>query len=140
MTKTYDPQKVLITYRGALLTGFADGTFVNVSRAADAFTLTVGADGESARAKSADKSGTVRITLLQTSQSNDVLSAFAAQDEATGLGTGPLMVKDAFGTTLVMAAQAWIQKLPDVEFGKETGSREWAFQAGELAVALGGNV
>lgn len=41
MMQTYDPKKVKVLFLGAPLDGFADGTFVNVSRNEDGFSLVV---------------------------------------------------------------------------------------------------
>lgn len=139
MAKTYNPKRVIVTYRGALITGFADGSFVSVERATDSFSTQAGADGEVARVASADKSGTVRITLLQTSASNDFLSASLREDELTNQGGGPLMIKDANGRTLVVAADAWIQRAPNIEFAKEGTAREWTFGCAKIEESVGGN-
>ncbi len=138
-TKTYNPKKVLVSFAGRILTGFADGSFITVSRNGDSFTLAVGSDGEAARAANADRSGTVALTLMQTSQSNDQLSNLLATDELSNLGTGALFIKDASGRTLVSAVEAWIRKPADVEFSKELGGREWTFETGNLEIFAGGN-
>jgi hypothetical protein len=130
---------VIVTFCGATLQGFADGTFVAIERSSDSFTKHVGADGEVARTQSADKSGTVTVTLLQTSASNDVLSALAVADERTGLGTGPLSVVDASGRTVALCAEAWIKKPASIGFSKEAEGREWVFECGHLEEFVGGN-
>lgn len=136
--KTYDPAQVVVTFLGNILTGFGPDTFITAERESDAFTDEVGADGEVARARSKDKRGTVTLTLLQTSMSNDVLSAAAAADELGGLGAGPLLVKDLNGATLVAAESAWVQKVANVEFGAELGTREWMLRCADVSVLVGG--
>lgn len=140
MAKTYSPKKVVVSYKGQILSGFADGTFVKVERASASFAKTVGADGEVARTASADRSGKVTVTLLQSSISNDLLSQNLNTDELTNLNTGPLMIKDTSGTTLVLASEAWIMGQPAPELGKELGSREWVFETGNLEMFTGGNI
>lgn len=139
MAKTYNPKRVAVSFAGRLLTGFADGTFITVSRNEDTFALAVGSDGEAARSASSNRSGRVTLTLMQTSASNDILSALAATDERTNQGTGALMVKDASGRTVVLAAEAWIVKPADAELGREIGNREWVFETGDLEIFNGGN-
>lgn len=136
--KTYDPDKVIVTFGGVPLSGYADGTFVNVERAEDAFTLSVGADGETARTRNLNKSGTITITLMQSSASNDLLSGAAIADESTGLGIFPVMIKDMAGTTLAIAANAWVKKMANAEFGKEHGDREWVLEADSITMHVGG--
>lgn len=139
MTKTYDPSQVLLTFNGYNISGFADGTFVNVARDEDMWSLQMGTDGEGTRSKSNNRSGTVSFTLMQSSDSNDILSGFAAADELSNSGMGPLLVKDNSGRSLYAAENAWIQKLPDSEFGREATSREWVLRTDHLQSFVGGN-
>lgn len=138
-TKTYNAKKVLVSFAGKILTGMMDGSFVTVSRNNDSFMLMVGSDGEAARAANADRSGTVTVTLMQTSPSNDDLSTLMATDELTNAGTGALFIKDASGRTLVSAVEAWIRKPADAEFAREIGGREWTFETGNIEIYNGGN-
>jgi len=139
MAKTFDPKNVTIVAGGHIVGGYADGTFVTAERNRDAFSLTVGADGEGARAKSNDKSGRITLTLLQSSASNDVLSGYATAEEFVGGGGQfPIIIKDNSGTTLVEAATAWIVKKPAVEFGNEISDREWIIESDDLDLLVGG--
>lgn len=139
-TKTYDPGLVVVQFGPFLITGYADGTFVKASRNEDSFKVYVGADGTPARARSRNKSGTVEVTLAQTSPSNDAFATALAADELLGAGVYPLMVKDLNGTTLVAAAEAWVTKAADVEEGKEVGNRAWKLETGSLITWPGGNL
>jgi len=139
MAKTFNPKLVSVSFAGYQLSGFGD-TFISAERNTDAFTLVKGADGETSRVASADRSGKVTITLKQSSLSNDILSGLAALDELSGLGTGSLLIKDIAGTTLLEAQEAWISKLPSVTMGKEGSEREWVIECGELLMLVGGNV
>lgn len=137
-TVTYDPSDVVVTF-GSIISGFADGTFVKISRNEDAMTLTVGADGLGARARNNNKSGTITITLMQTSQSNEILSGLAIDDELTASGVLPVLVKDKNGQTLAMGASGWIKKIPDVEFSKDIATREWVIEVEKLNLFVAGN-
>jgi hypothetical protein len=137
--ETYSPKKVQVIVGVALIQGFADGTFINVERSVDAFTLSVGADGEASRVHSPDRSGTITITLAQTSDSNDILSALAIADDLSLQGTIPVLVKDNNGRTLVEANTAWVKKLPAQEYSKEMSTREWVIECAELNIHVGGN-
>ena len=137
--KSYNAAEVSIIFAGIPLEGFADGTFVTAARNNDSFALTVGSDGEGARSKSNDKSGIVTLTLMQSSLSNDLLSAQALLDELSGDGIAPLLIKDLSGTTLVAAETAWIRKPSDVEFSKEITTREWIIETNALDIFVGGN-
>ena len=140
MFHNYDPGRVIVTFRGILIQGFADGTFVNAERTEDAFAKVVGASGDVTRVRSRDRSGEVTLTLQAASPTNDLLSAVAQIDESTGLGYGPLLIKDLNGNTLLLAEQAWIRKAPAVEFGTDASNREWVFDCAALDMTVGGAV
>lgn len=137
-TKTYDPLEISCVFLGIPISGFANGTFVEAERNEDTFTLTVGASGEGARARNRNKSGQVTFTLLATSSSNDLLAAVAAADELNGTGSGPLFIKDRLGTTVAVAANAWVKKQPKIEYGKEVSDRQWVIECEALEIFSGG--
>lgn len=137
--KTYAPDKVSVVFGGAILTGYAEDSFVKIEVNSDAFTTHVGADGEVSRTRNTDKSGKVTVTLKQTSDSNDILSGFYTADIATLQGYLPIIVKDNVGRTLAAGSSAWISKLPESEFGKEIGDREWVLDVADLQYFVGGN-
>ncbi len=118
--KTYDPKQVSVIIGVAPLSGFADGDFVTVERNEDNWTLLVGADGESTRAKNANKSGKVTIRLMSESVSNDTLSDLQIADELGGNAPFGILIKDSLGRSLYTAATAWINKQPPAAFGKDT--------------------
>src|SRR6516164_4485899 len=99
--KFYDPQAVAVTAFGALMQGFAQDTMIKIENMADAFVSEVGVDGEVARSKVSDRRVKVTISLLQTSQSNAVLSAQLVLDQAApnGAGVGMFRMEDIQGGT-----------------------------------------
>jgi len=138
--KTYDPKNVQIIMGGAPITGFADGTFINVSFDEDQYTKTVGADGEVSRAKTNNHTSTITLTLKQTSGSNDVLSAFYNADKLNDAGAVPLMIKEiGSGRTLAFTQAAWVQKLPDVGYSKDVEDRAWTIATAQMDMFVGGN-
>lgn len=139
MLKTYDPGLVVLTVGGVPIKGFADGTFITVERTNDMYSKVTGADGIVSRAKSQDKSGSITITLAQTSSSNDVLSAFAAQDELSNTGVVPVNCKDLSGRSVYFTATAWVRKMPNSEYSKEVSDREWSLDCDELSMFVGGH-
>lgn len=137
--KTFVPADVVVNFHGIDLSGFADGTFVESRMDSDAFSDVCGADGEVARSASADERGEITVTLLQTSQSNDLLTAEHAKDTATKKNTGPVFVKDLNGTTKIQGSEAWIKKVADVTLGKEIEARQWTFRVAKMRQNVGGN-
>lgn len=136
---SYSPAAIVVTFAAQILRGYADGSFVTAKRNTEATTLHVGADGRTTVVFSADKSGEITVTLAQSSQSNDILTALYAEQEA-GLIPKPIFIKDVLGTTLVSGLEAYIKKLPDIEYGKEVTNREWVFVVGSLKMAVGGSL
>lgn len=136
---TYDPKQVALSVNGISIGGYADGTFIMVERSNDAFSKVSGADGIISRAKSNDLSGTITITLAQTSPSNDILSALAKLDEMTNSGIFAVAVADFSGSTVCGAAFAWIRKSSNAEFSKEIGNREWVIDCADLDMIVAGN-
>ncbi len=137
--KTYSAGEVSIIFAGIPFEGFADGTFVTFGRDNPAANGLVGSDGEGARAMSNDRSGTITCTLMQTSATNDELSALALADENSGDGVAPLMIKDNSGRTVCVAETAYIEKVADGEFARELTNREWVFKTDHLEMFIGGN-
>lgn len=136
---TLDPQQYLPIVGGHIVTGFAPGTMISVSRANDTWKKTVGATGEVVRSRNRDRTGTITFTLLQTSPSNLYLSGLNHKDEALGTGIVPVQVKDNLGTTVISAPQAWVLKPADVTYGDEVESREWTLDCADLDMLVGGN-
>ena len=136
---TYDPTKVICIIGGVPMSGFADGSMVTVEREADAYSKIVGADGETTRVKSANRSGMITISLLQTSASNDILSGFALLDEAANAGVVPMLIKDNSGRSIFASGSGWVKKVPSSAFGKDAGDREWVLDCADLNIFTGGN-
>lgn len=136
---TYASDAVQIIVGGVSMSGLADGTFITVSRDEQAYNKVTGADGSTSRAKTANRSGSITVTLKQTSPSNDVLTGFMIADEAGDQGVVPVLVKDTSGRTLHYASAAWVQQMPDQEFSKEISEREWVLDCARIDSFVGGN-
>jgi hypothetical protein len=137
--RTFDPKSVIIAIGGVPMSGFADGTFLEVTADTQQFTKVIGADGFVTRVKTNNYGGVMTLTLGQTSPSNDVLSGFLAADRVANLGVVPILIKDLSGTTILFSATGWIQQFPDVTFGNTNNNRAWAFDLAEMDVFIGGN-
>jgi hypothetical protein len=139
--KVYDPDQLSVSIAGIPVSGYADGEFVRVEKESDAFADVVGTDGEVSRSKTNDGRGTITFMLMQTSDSNVLLSALHELDKNVpgGAGVGALLIRDAQGTSLYTAAECWISKEPDVSFDREPTSREWTLRCAKLIAVHGGN-
>lgn len=136
----YSPDKVILTFKHTLITGYAAETFIEVERAEDGYSMYVGTLGEVCRTRNLNRTGSVTINLMHSAPANDLLTAIAIHDEQFGYGSGPLMIKDLNGTTVCVASEAWIRKLPRIERGKEAGTIQWIIDCADLDIRAGGNV
>lgn len=137
--RTFDPKAVIVTIGGVPMSGFADGTFLEITADVPQFTKTTGADGYVTRVKSNDYGAVMTLTLSQSSPSNDVLSAIFNADRLTNAGVVPILIKDMSGTSVIFAATGWIQQFPDTSFGNEINDRAWIFDLANADLFIGGN-
>jgi len=136
----YSPSDVSVTVAGLYsVTGFAEGTFVRITKDTHQIYTTRAMDGSMCRTKSPDCGWRVEITLAQSSSANDVFSTLWNVDNVTGMGKFPLFIKDGSGSTMFMAATAWIEELPDIIFSNQMETRTWTFGATDVIVNIGGN-
>lgn len=127
---TYDPANVIVTWNGVTFTGFAEDTFVTLSRAGNAFDAVQGADGTVARANKQAKHFSVKLSFLQTSPTNDQLLEALNADIMGNTGIAQMTVTEVLTGKLKFGASAWIEKDPDSDWGNKVGSREWTFHTG----------
>lgn len=131
--KSYDPGRVSLILFGQRMSGFADGSMIEVSRTTAARSSVAGADGEVCVVESRDDRATVKVTLLQSSVSNAILSAAeAAKTKAA------FLVKDLDGASLCEAPNAWVTKPADFKRGKELAEVEWELEVDHVRITHAG--
>jgi len=128
--KTYNPKEVTIALGNHIVTGFAEDTFVTIDPNGDGVTKKVGCDGEIVRSISPDDTYIVKVTVLQTSDSNSFLQQKLAQDIKTGDGMFPILVKDLKGGLVFSSEAAWPIRPASRGFGRESANREWELHTG----------
>ena len=96
----------------------------------DGVTKKVGCDGEIVRSISPDDTYIVKITVLQTSDTNSFLQERFAEDRQTGDGMFPILIKDLKGGMVFSTDAAWPIKPASRGFGKESTNREWELHTG----------
>lgn len=140
MVRTYDPKQVSYIAAGAIISGFADGTFLNVARNEETVSFQRAAQGGGTRTITSDKSGRITATLQQTSPSNAVFASQQAILELQG-GSADLftaLVKDTGGLDLHSAATAWVVVPAESEYANALSNREWIVETDELVMAPNG--
>lgn len=137
--KNYNFKDVSLVIGTRRIKGFAEGSEIKTARDEDSFKKTVGADGEVARSKTNNRSGTIEFELMSTSEDNAYLQNLVNIDENSGQGIVPSKIIDKSGTELEFAAQSWIRKPADRSRGPETGKRTWTIDCASLDFIGGGN-
>ena len=127
--KSYDSKQVKCVLGAHTVTGPADDTFISIEPQGDGVSSSVGVYDDVSRSISHDPRHTIKITLQQTSRSNDVLSSLCDVDRLSGgAGAFPILITDLRGSTL-FTGTAWVQKKANATFAKGIGSREWTLEA-----------
>lgn len=133
--KPFSFKNVAVTVGGRIIEGFYSGD--DVAKATfnnDMFNLTVGADGDSTRAQSSDRSGKMSFKLLPTSDDNGYLNSLHLLDVESGAGVVPVIIKSIDTGLTATASQAWIVKTAEISLGAGVTAREWIFETDRLAV------
>ena len=136
---TYNAGEVSVIVGSRVLTGLAEGSFVNVTRNEDPFTdPQIGVRGEATRSKTNNKSGTIEITLQQHSPDNAYLQQLVNTDENTGQGIVPVKIMDQSGTFVAIGTESYIKKPADMDFSRDAGERTWTIAVPNLDLSGGG--
>lgn len=138
---TYSPDRVLVSFGGVLINGFANDTFIEVERDEDTFMKYTGSLADVARTRNLNRGAKVTLTLMATAAVNDELSLIALDDEnAVDIDTVfSFEIKDISGEMFCHAEISWIQKMPKVERGKESGTIQWVFDCADMEIFPAGN-
>lgn len=140
MLSTYSPKDVTVSIAGLhTVSGYANDTFIKVSKDMKPFTVVRAMNGEMSRLYSDDTGYKVELTLMQSSSTNNILSMLYNIDTATRIGKFPLFIKDGLGQSSFMAGTAWIEQIPDLAFGNELQTRTWVFGCSDAVINFGGN-
>lgn len=129
MLNSYSPRDVNVSFNSIAITGFAQDSFIRIRRNSDLLTETVGSAGELALTHVADKTGEIEIELMQTSESNLLLSGLVASMEVQGalIPVGAIVIQDPSGSNLTVAQNAYIKGLPEIDLGSDQNTRTWVF-------------
>lgn len=137
----YCPDDVNVLVAGLIsLKGFVDGTFVNISKDINSFVAKRTPDGTVARIYNNDNTYTLRVTLHNGSESNDLLTKIWQLDQITkGRGKFPIFVKDLSGTDLMFSLTAWVESPPDMVKSASVDGRTWVIRCTECVINHGSN-
>ena len=144
---SYSPEDVIVLIQhedfSHQVTGFVEsGSFLTFERSVDRATLVSSVDGNhAARVLRRNKAGTLTISLMQTSESNDVLTRIGVLDEDYHRNKYlfSIMIKDMSGRTVMSASQAFLGNDPTVSFSDGVETRDWTITVARLDKHIGGN-
>lgn len=128
---------MILTIGGYQVTGWQS---ITVSRTVKGFNVIRGIRGKNTRVANVDTSATITISLLQTSQGNDVLSYIHELDLEEGTARIALMLKDRSGRSVFSSNEAFITGYPTASFSGQFEYRNWELFAQTTATyTVGGN-
>jgi hypothetical protein len=139
LLKQFDPGQFLINWSGIPFGGYAEGTMAKLVKNKPDYTMKPGSTGEQLVVFNRDKSGYLEVHLLQSSSTNDALSAKRKIALAGGPFTGALLVRDLNGTTEFSGEQCFLESIPESEWGDEGKDRVWKIIIPDLDAFIGGN-
>lgn len=131
MVTTYDAKDVSVIVNGIYLTGFADGTFVSYDKTEDGFAISIGAQGDTARAKVNNPLGTITVTLQQTSPQVQMMNNLAK----SGKLVEARVIHKGSNTEKVGGVQCFVMKPASGEYGSEISNREFTINVLDYDIA-----
>lgn len=140
LTRQYDPGQINQVVGPRAVTGLMKGTFVEVDRKEDSADTDVGADGEVTLIIKQNRSGTVKMTLQQSSPLNDFFNSMRVALENRDMKNAiqAYALTDGNGSTDVHAKQCWIKKPAKITFSDAGEGREWILETGYIENSAGG--
>jgi hypothetical protein len=146
-TRNLDPSRFVLTVHGVPIVMPAADTFYEFTYEADQVSDEVGGQGDVVRIITRDMRATLKITLMQTSPSNDYLSSRVVQDlnangpaSTGGYAVGTSSLVDLNGTTAIDGEETWVMKFADAGFGSKPNTRVWSIRFARAVANIGGNV
>jgi len=132
----YSAREVSVAWGLILMDGFSSDNIVSFAYNTDLTTETIGADGKLATSVTPDRSGTVTVELMQTSNSTKELAALLAyqnnQSDTSAIIKADFAVSDPSGSTLCIARNAYLKTAPEVGLGVEQGTHEWVLYSEKI--------
>lgn len=122
----YSPSDVTLSFGGYQIAGWDT---ISITRRSQGFITVPGIRGKHTRVPSGDTSATITISLLQTSQTNDVLSEIHRLDLEYGTGRIALTLKDNSGNSVFSSDEGYITGYPETVYSGGFEQRVWTIFA-----------
>lgn len=139
---TYSPTDVKITLAGVSIEGFSSDNVVSISRESPLHSQKMAMDGSVCITRQRYSPWKVKISLAQSSESNDFLSGLVKliqENDIPIMEYLPLIIKDNSGTSFFFAKDVWVSELPTFDYGQSLNTREWELTCNDVEYNIGGN-
>ena len=132
----YSSREVAVAWGLVNFEGFSGDNIVTMEYSSELTGETVGADGKLATHVTPDRTGTIKVEVMQTSKTNIILSALLAKqnnsDDTSEIFKSDFIVSEPSGSVLAIGRNAYIKKAPSIGLGVETSTYEWNFYCEKL--------
>lgn len=132
--RTHDSKQVYLSLAGRSISdGRDEAEFVSTEYIKEALALTHDASGGLVVSRSNSKAATIKVKLLQNSDSHRLLEQLYATQEAAPNGA-PIAfeLRDLLGARVEHAARCAFSKRPSVPYGATVAAVEWELVTDEL--------
>ena len=137
---TYSPEDIQVAIAGLYnVTGFVEGSFVTINRDTPLFQTSESSDGMVSRTKRNSRTFSVQLSLMNTSESNNVLTTLALLDHSIHIVKFPLLIKDSLGSTIFFSTSSWIENTPSTSYSTNITNRDWTIRCAQSTMYVGGN-
>lgn len=136
---SYSPDEVNCLAFGIPLKGFADGTFISVTKDKMPYASIEMPDGTVSRIYTNSQTYTINLTFHRGSVSNDILTKLWQLDEFTQIAKFTLFIKDLSGTDLFFSTNTWIESLPSMVESTTFDTRTWTLKSSQAVINIGSN-
>jgi len=126
--RQYSIDNVDLSWFGIDLTdGLATGTAIQEARAAQSWSMKMGAKGRGTRVYNPDRSGTLTLTLDQESLTHQLLKTVSSADRISRDKVAPMILTDNTSGEKLIYQNAFILGEPDESRGVESATFDWVF-------------
>lgn len=142
MSKIFNADEVTLSIGNRLIdAGFSDGEFISIEESSPRIVKAVGTDGEVTIGRHNDRSATITIKLMSTSDGNDVLQDMAdSNEDGPGLpGVKPLYIRDRNGRAIHEGEHCWVEEMPSATYDRVATVREWKLGVARLKNSVRGS-
>jgi len=136
----YSSREVVVIVGSVTIDERGIDEFCVIEKAEDDYSTVVGADGHVVFSPTNNDLATMRVTIMQTSKSNKLLSEMRKADRASANGTFfAVTVRDRLGNDLHSGSQSKIIRAPDPRYAKNPGENVWVFAIADMDLDSAGH-